>query len=735
MAAVVDPSTDITAGLSDPRQASGGGFQPAGVKKGPGSSGQKPKSKKVTPEEEAAVRKFWKGYDQARKFDENFRKQITIDRRYAAGTADLTWAVTTNLIGSYIDVLQAILYARDPDVSVKKSPQVDEENTKVSETFAKTLEIVISHLWRKGKLKKAMKKAVRSVLSNSEGWLKATFIAEKEPDGEMEAALNDARETMRRIEAQQQLMEDPDGKDDIDLDVEMEEKKALVEELEDKIELTINKMFVIDYVPTENMQISCDISDIGDYLDADWIGNEMYLDKEAVLERFVNLTTDDLKDAKVYYQRQPKSNVPVDMDTVLPQQTLTAESAQMFTQTQPEGDGDSPTFYRMVEQWDRRDKHFRNVIEGMKRWARPKAVPPYPTSRFYPYFYFCFYPVDGSRHPQSLSWRCYKLQDEYSTARSNFRLMRERNIGGVIVNATGLDEEQVTKMTEARHQEIIALRPSDPTTPISTLFAPKPVASIDMRVFDTAPILADLERITGVQEALSAVTSGPGNPKTATEANIEQSGTNARTSANRDAEEDMLQELAQYTAEQAIQCLMPRDAQRIAGDTAFWPHGMSIDDLFTLVEVSITAGTTGKPKTPGDQQAWATLAPIIKQTMQEIAQAIAAGDKAMATALTEWLKETMHRLGDEDDPDRFIPQTPRPGTPGAGAVPPPPPVQVSVSLKGEISPAAAQQLIGPTLAMDQPPAPQPPTGGAPGAGGSPPAPVAPPAGAPAVPTS
>src|SRR5271170_4365306 len=141
------------------------------------------------------VEKLWKVYDDARKFDENFRKQIAIDRRYAAGTSDLSWAVTTNLIGAFIDILVALLYARNPDVSVSKAPQVDESNTYQMQIFARTLEIVISHLWKKGNLKKPARKGVRSVLSNGEGWLKATMVSEKKPAPEVESALNDAQET------------------------------------------------------------------------------------------------------------------------------------------------------------------------------------------------------------------------------------------------------------------------------------------------------------------------------------------------------------------------------------------------------------------------------------------------------------------------------------------------------------------------------------------------------------
>src|SRR6266404_9761848 len=145
--------------LSDPRQAQG--MQGDDLE-------QDPQNKEDKDAEEAQVKKLWGTYDDARKFDENFRKQVAIDRRYAAGTSDLSWAVTTNLIGAFIDILVALLYARNPDVSVRKAPQVDESNTYQMQVFARTLEIVISGLWKRGKLKQAARRGVRSVLSNGE---------------------------------------------------------------------------------------------------------------------------------------------------------------------------------------------------------------------------------------------------------------------------------------------------------------------------------------------------------------------------------------------------------------------------------------------------------------------------------------------------------------------------------------------------------------------------------------
>lgn len=677
--------------LSDPRQSSPGMDGGDGITQ-PGDDA------KTTEAEEKLVAKWWKTYTDAREFDINFRKQVAIDRKYAAGTSDLSWAVTTNLIGTFIDILVALLYARNPDVSVTKSPQVDESNTDQMEIFAKTLQIVVSHLWKKGKLKKAARKGVRSVLSNAEGWFKCNLMSERTPKPEVERALNDAQETIARLEAQQKLLEEPNLDPD-DLDAELAKNEALKVSLEEKLELAINKLFVIDYVATENMQVSTDVSCIADHLDADWNGNELFVEKEDALTRFKRLKPEDVKSAKLYYQKEPKELASTGADSINPQGMLTAESAQAFTTST--STPNSPGFLRVVEIWDRRDKQIRTMIEGVKKWPKEPFPPPYPTSRFYPYFYFSFYEVDGQRHAQSLSWRLYKLQDEYSATRSNFRLTRERSIPGVMFNATGLDDTEAKKLTESKHQEYTALRPANPDVPLANLFAPKPVQGIDPRLYDPSYILNDMERISGVQEALSAAINNTGNPKTATEANIQQSGTNARTGSDRDCLEEMLTDMAQYTAEQALQCLTIQDVQRIAGKMAFWPADMDIEDLHTLVEVQIEAGTTGKPRQQIDQQAWATILPLIKQTLQEIRQALATGDMPMANALIELVKETMIRLGDESDVERFIPRTPPPGSPGAGAPPPPVTPNVSISLKGDLGPATSAAIAAPILAQDQ----------------------------------
>src|SRR5208337_3814519 len=179
--------------------------------------------------------------------------------------------------------------------------------------------------------------------------------------------------------------------------------------------------------------------------------------------------------------------------------------------------------------------------------------------------------------------------------------------------------------------------------------------------------------------------------------------------------EAMLTDMAEYTAEQALQCLSIKDVQRMAGTAAYWPAGMDIEDLFTMVEVTIEAGSTGKPRQQTDMQAWSTLLPLIQNILKEVEQALGTGNLPMANALIELVKETMLRLGDESDVERFIPRQAPPGTPGAGGPPPPIQPQVSIKIAGQITTAAAMQLAAPALMRDAPP---PPTPGAPAGGAS-----------------
>ena len=662
------------------------------VEQGIVAAAEVPEDEERKMEEANQVEAILKEYKQARDFDKVARAQYAIDRRYAAGTAHLNWAVSANLIGSFIDILVSFLYARNPDVSVKKPKQIDNRGTKQADDFAKTLQSVISSLWRAptSTLKKNAQKMVRSALSTGVGWMKATIICKGTNIPQMQTQLNDSRQNIAMLESckQQLLNDDPtyggEYQTPEEIDAKMLELQELEASLAQKLEVALRKAMIFDFVGGEDVQCSIDVNDLSDYLSCGWIANAIYRNEKAVLSEFPNLTKTDLANATKYYQRSTRDLQPIEESTYVSvtglapasaeSDVFAAEAERYTSSASPSGttfaDTSAPCFYKILERWNRLTGHVETMIEGCKKFAKPEYQPDYPTSRFYPYFLLMFYPVDGARHPQSLPWRLRKLMDEYDAARSTKRLTRERSIPGVLFLEGEVDSEGMDKVKQGTTAAFIGLKPTSPAAKIGDLFAPKPVANIDMRMYETAEIIMDMERVSGVQEALQSSVSVE---KTATEAEIQQTGFASRTTSDRDQLETLLTELAVYTGELALGALSTQDAQRICGSGALWPEGMSIDDLLTMVEIEIKAGTTGKPSKSGDRDAWGAILPLIQTLMKEIQMATLTGNLPLAEALSNLLRESMTRMDDEIDPEQFIPQVPDipalPGQVGPGADP------------------------------------------------------------------
>jgi hypothetical protein len=180
-------------------------------------------------------------------------------------------------------------------------------------------------------------------------------------------------------------------------------------------------------------------------------------------------------------------------------------------------------------------------------------------------------------------------------------------------------------------------------------------AQIDPALYDTGVIRAELEMIWGIQEALS---SSIRTAKTATEAEIQQTGTNSRTGYIRDNLDDMMGELAEYTAEIAIQKLDGQDAKDLAGPWAFWPEGMKIEDIGSLVSVDIRAGSSGKPDTTRQRQAWATVMPVLQNAILQVGQLRGSSPQDIADSIEALIEETLQRTGDRLDAARFLPPAP-----------------------------------------------------------------------------
>lgn len=663
-------------------QGTGGSALDA-VNQGVSDASQKDADEKAKETERKLISLLTGEYEAAREFDKAARVQYAEDRKYAAGMSDPSWASDANLIGSFIDIMVSFLYAQNPDVNCKPAAQVGTTPNKDNTDFANTMELVISRLWKRALLKKAVKRQVRSTLSVGVGWTKDLMWSQKRPQPQVEKDLHDAEAQAQRLAL---VVTETREQEDLDRDVQQAKLQELITGLRAKIMLAQQYGLNVDFVRADDIQVSLDVSSLSDYCSADWMSEDMYIPKASLRSKFPRLTDEDEKTAVLYYQKNIPTNGKGDVLQAATGEEAGGGTFQKMAPNAVMGGSKPIEFVKVIEFWDRRDSNIKTMVDGIKRWAVEPFVPPQATTRFYPYFGLEFFPVDGQRHAQSLSWRLRKLQDEYAACRSNQRLTRERSIPGFFFNRGAISREDAEKIENSVIAEMVGIQPTDINMPLQNVIMAKPLPTVDVRLWDNSGIRQDMESMSGVQEALQQNASQ--QPKTATEAQIQQTGFASRTTADRDVLEDLLTEKAEYTAECAIQELPAVAAQRIAGPMAFWPFGMDVQDLLTMVDVDITAGTSGKPNAQADKQNWSTILPILQKLMVQIRQ-VQGSDPALATALTNLLRETLKRLDDRLDIDDFIPTDPPPPQPK----PAPPPPNVSIALKG-VLPALDAAVIG-----------------------------------------
>lgn len=665
--------------------------------------------------EHADVDRWWKELTAARKFDADARRQYAKDRRYARG--DSGFEVDDNIVGTNIDILESFLYAKDPDVDVLparscRPPSMDairdaaeevagvrdgeigqvgsqaamqavqmgmppEEAVKVgamaenaameerikaeferlqqryarrlrtAKEFAETVEIIVSKLWRDAGLKGRGRRLVRSSLTIGIGVLKASWQERTAPSPETVSAINDLQ---RNIKECARLREEMAEAVDTDLDAKTAEYQRQLQALQGQAERVIARGFVCDQVAGEDFQVATGYQ-IANHLDAPWNAHRIpMLRKDAKTE--FELTDEQIGQATGYGARKPVM-VRNESANVAPERDHEATEADGFvtsgSATAAEGGGD---WVMVWEIWDRIGGHVLTMIEGMKCWAKA-PFEPQPTTRFYPFFVLATSEVDGQRHPQSPVARAAKLIDEYNRIASAEAEHRRRILPKVLFNKGQIGADQMTKIMAAGLAEYVGVETTIPTTDFSSLFYTLTYPALDPALYDRSRIVKAIERIFGVEEALAgAVTVA----KTATEAQISANGREARTGGRRDALEALFQELAQYTAEVARANLSVEDAIGIAGPDALWPEYSGPDDLNQMVQIEIRAGSSGKPNTSAEREAWAQQLPILRASIEQIGALRTSLPSDVADSLEKLLQITADRSGDRIDVDQLIPK-------------------------------------------------------------------------------
>lgn len=599
--------------------------------------------------EEALVGRWFERIDRAREHDRAAYAQLAKDRAYARG--DSIFETKVNVIGSYIDTWTSLLYARDPDLDIMPSPAAGPRRIEDARHFAKAAEIVISAMWRQGRLKANARPWVRAALTSQVGWLKATWQERMGNDPTTDMAIADLQDNLERIAALTRKMKD-EGLDNAKETADAEEIRQAIESLSEGTERKTTRQMVFDPVDMADITVSDECPSINRYLDSPWISHRTYMRLSTARGSFPDLDEDCWKKATIYSQKKPE----MERGQAAALADWNAIDADAYTAMQGVG-GDG--FVCIEEVWDRDTDKVVTLVRGVKRYAARPYAPEPGTTRFYPFFALTFTEVDGQRWAQSLNQRSQSLQDAFSRCVSAFEEHRKRIKPKVIFNAGALEEGEVRKLEAGVTNEMVAIRPANIKQDVRQMFSPMVYAQLDPMVYDVGPILSNFELVWGLQEAMTATVDVA---KTATEAEIQQSGTQSRTGDKRDRLEQELQDLGSYCLEIAVQKLTMDEARTLCGPEVLWLEGLAIDDIPQLVNVDLRAGSSGKPNTRAQREAWAATMPLIQALIMQIGAMRQSSPLEMANKLEELIVETADRSGESIDPARFIPQIGQPVT-------------------------------------------------------------------------
>lgn len=515
---------------------------------------------------------------------------------------------------------------------------------KDAKQFSHTLELVVSRVWRRAALKAQMDWCVRSGLTVAVGWIKATWQEQRGEDPIIRQKIAGIQDNLRQYDALQAEVLDGTAPD---MDAAKAELTKLLVGLEAQVEVVVARGMAFDFFPAEDVQVASEVQTIAQYKDAPYLATRAFFPVKAAEARFPAIK-DKIKNASLYSPVKPTS--PTERRESGGVAEVSAEDADAFKP----GGGE----HGHVCAWEVQDRDTNTVfvvIEGLDCYAVPPQAPRPATSRFYSLFLWSPIKVDGERHPQSLISRSMGLLDEYNRTRSNYAEHRRRCLPKLGFDSSNYSPEEIRKLEAGGIGEMVPLKPTRPGEPVGTAMVPIAYPQVDMALYDTSAIRAELEMIWGIQEALSSTIR---TAKTATEAEIQQTGTNARTGYMRESLDAMLGELAEYTAEVCVQTMSRADVVDIAGEWAFWPEGMTVEDLADLANVTIRAGSSGKPDTNADREAWVNALPVLQQAIQQVAQLRGSDPSSVADCIEEVVATTLDRFGIRVDVGQFLPAAP-----------------------------------------------------------------------------
>lgn len=545
--------------------------------------------------------------------------------------------VNANLVYATVHSLMQHVYARNPEVSCSPSAAANLEQEPWVRPFAKTMETILNRQMREAGLKDAAKNAVRSVFSAALGWVKVTYQRDLHRDPLIIRRMNDTQDEILRVESLARGLDDPSKGGE--QEATLAKLGELLGALALKAEVTVSEGLAIDSLRVEDLVFPPEaIQSIDQYRRLPWIDQKLWMCREEAEELFK--------------RKIPRATVYPSRDDL---------SAQDRPASSTPGKG--LDLLCIHETWWRRQLNVYTWAEGGDCWLREPYAPPRLGRQWYPYFPLAFYLVDGRLRPLTLVEMLRDLQDEYGRARTQQSEHRRISIPHWVTDRT-TDRTSIEKWEVAGIGDVIVVDAQG--RPVREVFMPAEPPPYNPQIYDTVPIRVDFDQISGLSDAQRGAVL---RAKTATEAEIQQTGMASRIAEMQDAVEDWIQNISTYSSDVLLQELTAEQASALAGQDALWVQ-LDKDRAFNLIQIEVRAGTSGKPDERRRQEIWIQLMPILQQLLGAIQQARMTGIPGADTTWVALARETLRRFDERLDLEELLPPPPPPGAAMPAAQPP-----------------------------------------------------------------
>lgn len=560
----------------------------------------------------------------AKKFHEDAFKRMRADEELAFYGAYKAWrdagSYTVPVVGRHISQAVAALYAKDPQVTAKRKPRIKfrawdgkpeslimalqspddpmsreiimEYQTIQAEDrrlmkLGKALEILFDYFISEHEpnFKRQMKQLVRRTKTVGLGYIKLGFQRAFEPNPDISQGIADATEQLAGIK---RLMEEAKEGDIEPYSAQAEELRQRIKALQSDEMMLVREGPVFDFPRAYEIIVDPACRQIEGFVGAGWIAHERRLTPDRVKEVYgVEVKTGGFTS----YKDKESSETPRDEREAEDQKG--AEKLCVW------------------EVYDKRSGLTFTIADGCMKYLSAPETPRVWIDGFWPVEALVFNDCEYAEqiYPMSDVRALEHPQLEYNRSRQALRIHRIANTPKYLAPKGKLDEEDKSRLANSDPHSVIELNAVETGRPLSELLDSIRHPPVDPALYDTTPVMDDILRSVGTQEAQIGGMAGA----TATESSIAEGARQAGIASNIDDLDDFLSRIARKMSQIFLRELSPETVAEIVGPGVEWPQA-SLDEIAKEIYLEVRAGSSGRPNRAAELANLERATPYLLQT-------------------------------------------------------------------------------------------------------------------------